>query len=164
MYCPDLLTVSWVEIPPYIYNTTEGKIGGVFHSILSEMVYFCCDDRTNLTFSEYPVHLSKFQAILDNGTDDILLPVYGSGKKKDRLGEPFISLGKNLNASTFTMCYCLVSICYLHYVMKDFKLCLFLFMFVGLNGYHSFHSYLLKLLTVRCTSLYCLFATQIHLT
>ena len=94
MRCPDLLTVSWVEIPPYIYNTTEGKLDGIFYNILTQMVQFCCPDRTNLSFAENPVTLTKFQGILDNGTDDILLPAYGTGKKKDRLGEPFISLGK----------------------------------------------------------------------
>ena len=96
MRCPDQLTVSWVEIPPYIYNTTDGKIGGVFHTIVTKMVKFCCPYQTNLTFADYPVSRSVFQTVLSNGTNDILLPVYGTGKKKDRLGEPFISLGMNV--------------------------------------------------------------------
>ena len=59
------------------------------------MVKFCCLDQTNLSFADYPVSRSVFQTVLSNGTNDILLPVYGTGKKRDRLGEPFISLGMN---------------------------------------------------------------------
>lgn len=96
MRCPNALTVAWFEIPPYIYNTSDGKPGGVFYNVLSQMVDFCCPQRTNLSFSENPVKLSQFQGLLDNGTDDILLPIYGDGRKNDRLGEPFISLGESM--------------------------------------------------------------------
>ena len=101
MRCPDHLTVSWVDIPPYIYNTTEGTIGGIFHTIVTQMVQFCCPDKTNISFAENPVTRTIFQGILSNGTDDILLPVYGTGKKKDRLGEPFISLGISFMLTLF---------------------------------------------------------------
>ena len=94
MRCPDALSISWVEIPPYIYNSSAGEIKGVFQKILKNMVSFCCQDRTALNYSIQTPGFKDFQDVLRNGTDDIFLPVYGDGKKKDKLGEPLISIGE----------------------------------------------------------------------
>ena len=122
MRCPEYLTVSWVEIPPYIYNTSEGTVGGVFHSILTQMVQFCCPSQTNLSFAKNPATRSAFQGILTNGTDDILLPVYGTGKKKDRLGEPFISLGIHF-VFLFANASSMYNFVVYKFIIKGFNLC-----------------------------------------
>ncbi|XP_065067944.1 uncharacterized protein LOC135693392 isoform X2 [Rhopilema esculentum] len=90
--CPASLSVSWVQIPPYIYNTTDGRPGGIFQKILGSMVKKCCEDKTNLIYSNSTSDLTQFQVVLQNGTDDIYLPVYGDGKQKFKFGSPFISI------------------------------------------------------------------------
>ena len=92
--CPEKLQVSWVEIPPYVYNATNGQISGVFRGILSDMVQYCCKGKTAVNYSAEVPSFNKFQELLQNGSGDVFLPVYGSDKKKYILGNPFISIGK----------------------------------------------------------------------
>eukprot|EP00794_Sanderia_malayensis_P020144 gene20144-22117_t len=90
--CPQHLNVSWVDLPPYIYNNSKGEVGGVFYEVLKDMTKFCCNDATSINYMPPIDGIGKLQDIVYNSSGDVFVPFYGSNKKKFVLGQPFISL------------------------------------------------------------------------